>query len=388
MKDIISIIIPVYNVEKYIIRCLDSICSQNYSNIEIIIVDDGSTDASFELCKQMADNDSRIKLYHQENQGVVAARNYGMQQAKGKYLAFVDGDDWIEQDMISYMYENIGDTDLISVGAFREIHDSMEIEYTDKYEKGDYYGEKLKALYSTFLYDNASNCVQRLTPWIWNKLYNLEKAKIIHSKLDSSLTFAEDSIFLYQYILDCKKIVISDKCFYHYCYRDDSAIHKADSEFLAKVNKVYLELLPIFKKYPQYDLVYQLQSWVKTCVCRSVSDTMNFDDRVSIPQYIIDMKPMIGNKNVIYGAGGVGKALKKQAEYFGYDIVLWVDKQYEKYQQKGFDVASPEIINNIDFDYVIIAVESPSMAEMIREDLALIGVEKDKIVKSAVMRLF
>ena len=115
---------------------------------------------------------------------------------------------------------------------------------------------------------------------------------------------------------------------------------------------------------------------------------MNFDDRVKIPQYVIDLKPMIGHENIIYGAGGVGRALKKQMDYFGYDIALWVDKQYEKYQQQGLFVESPQKINSVDYEYVVIAVESKDIADRIRDDLAMQGVDKDKIINCKVMRLF
>ena len=101
----ITIIVPVYNVEKYLRRCLDSIIGQTYQNLEILCIDDGSTDSSGEICKQYAAQDERIKVLRQENHGVSAARNKGLDAATGEYIAFVDSDDYIEADMIGRLYQ-------------------------------------------------------------------------------------------------------------------------------------------------------------------------------------------------------------------------------------------------------------------------------------------
>lgn len=105
--DLISIIVPVYNVEPYLEKCLNSICNQTYKNLDVVLVDDGSTDASGGICDAFAQNDGRIKVLHQNNSGVSGARNAGISAAEGDYIIFVDSDDWIEQDMIEYMYEGI-----------------------------------------------------------------------------------------------------------------------------------------------------------------------------------------------------------------------------------------------------------------------------------------
>lgn len=104
---LISVIIPVYNVEKYLHRCLDSVIEQTYKNLEVILIDDGSTDHSGEICDDYAAKDVRIHVIHQENQGVSAARNKGLDTAKGEYIAFVDSDDYILPEMYAKMLECI-----------------------------------------------------------------------------------------------------------------------------------------------------------------------------------------------------------------------------------------------------------------------------------------
>ena len=106
MSDKISVIVPVYNVENYLRRCVDSIINQTYKNLEIILVDDGSPDNCPVICDEYAQKDSRIKVIHKENGGLSSARNCGMDMATGEYIGFVDGDDWIESDMYKFLIEN------------------------------------------------------------------------------------------------------------------------------------------------------------------------------------------------------------------------------------------------------------------------------------------
>lgn len=102
-KDLISVIVPVYNVEKYLPKCLESIINQTYKNLEIILVDDGSTDNSAKICNEYAKNDNRIKVYYKANGGQGSARNYGMKIAKGEFVTFIDSDDYIAEDLCEYL---------------------------------------------------------------------------------------------------------------------------------------------------------------------------------------------------------------------------------------------------------------------------------------------
>lgn len=112
MEEKVSIIVPVYNTAKYLRKCLDSICNQTYSNIEVIIVDDGSTDESPKICDEYQRMDSRVKVIHKKNEGLSSARNDGIEASDGAYIMFADSDDWLEPDMVEYLYTNIKDYDV------------------------------------------------------------------------------------------------------------------------------------------------------------------------------------------------------------------------------------------------------------------------------------
>ena len=159
---LISIIVPVYNVKNYLEKCLQSICGQTYKNLEIILIDDGSSDGSGELCDLFAQRDGRIRVFHQANAGQSAARNRGLAVAQGEFLGFVDSDDWIESDMYEFLYrllkENEADISICS-------------HYRDK-------GKKSVAKYSSgeqfvFTRDEGIRALvvdRRIRNYVWDKL--------------------------------------------------------------------------------------------------------------------------------------------------------------------------------------------------------------------------
>lgn len=137
--DKISVIVPIYNVEKYLNKCIDSIVNQTYKNLEIILIDDGSTDGSGDICDEYAGRDMRIKVFHQENKGVVAARKVGIKNATGEYIGFVDGDDYIDSNMFAELYHLINkkEADIVSSGWKREYRGSEAVLY-DNFQEGVY----------------------------------------------------------------------------------------------------------------------------------------------------------------------------------------------------------------------------------------------------------
>ena len=124
----ISIIVPVYNIEKYLPRCLDSLIGQSFLDIEIIIVDDGSTDGCYYICEEYGRKDPRIVVIHKTNGGLVSARKVGMKAARGEYIAYVDGDDWIEPQMYEQMYQKMieENVDIVMCGRFEDVADTSK----------------------------------------------------------------------------------------------------------------------------------------------------------------------------------------------------------------------------------------------------------------------
>lgn len=131
----ISVIIPIYNVEEYLEKCVNSVLNQTYSDLEIILVDDGSTDNSGKICDELKNKDNRIIVIHQENQGLSAARNAGIAKALGEYIAFVDSDDYIMEDMYETLYKNLEKTDAdISICKYQYVKKQQKIDFRFGYK--------------------------------------------------------------------------------------------------------------------------------------------------------------------------------------------------------------------------------------------------------------
>lgn len=221
----ISVIIPVYNVEEYLRKCLDSVINQTYKNLEIICIDDGSPDNCGAILDEYAKKDNRIIVVHQENAGVSSARNRGLDIAKGEYIAFVDSDDWLEPECYEFSvkeFEKDSDIDLVSWGV--NVIDEKNIE-TLKYNhlvnwyKYPFSGKKLSSEYIK----------NRLTGALWRLLFKGSIIKNNNIKF-ADLKLGEDLLFVIEYLLFVQYIYFSDNYLYNYILRQDSAMDKFHPE--------------------------------------------------------------------------------------------------------------------------------------------------------------
>lgn len=202
----ISVIVPIYNADRYLERCLSSIIGQTYKNLEIICVDDGSTDNSLAICNKYSLLDNRIKVIHKNNGGVTSARKAGMKIASGEWVGFVDSDDWLEL----YAYERMikkgekKDVTLIC-GNFRRNYENHSIDYISKFNEGKYeLSEDNSYFISNFIF-NKEIFEFGIYPSLWNKLFRKRNVEIILNELDEDIIFQEDAAIVYSYILKYKK---------------------------------------------------------------------------------------------------------------------------------------------------------------------------------------
>ncbi|MCI8291949.1 MAG: glycosyltransferase family 2 protein [Hespellia sp.] len=259
-KDVISIIVPVFDVEKYIDPCIQSILRQSYQNLEILIMDDGSTDRSYEKCVRYAEQDGRIRLMRQEHQGAAAARKNASRYATGKYMGFVDADDYVDEKMFELLINQMEGTDLVTSGFVKVDDDSPQF---DLLPAGLYRSDEQMG----YLIDNMivmkNSAGQGLITNIWNKLFRLDLAKEVFSEINDQITFGEDCEFLYRYVLKCKSVRITDICCYHYRIREDSLIRRPNRRYLRNWSDMYDALEPLFMEHPHREaLNLQLQRWI------------------------------------------------------------------------------------------------------------------------------
>ena len=178
--DLITIVVPVYNVEKYISDCLDSLISQTYKNIEIILVDDGSTDMSGAICDRYTTLDARIKVIHKQNEGLGFARNTGLEVAQGKFVAFIDSDDMADADLVEKLvnglYEENCDT---CIGGFKRISENGTVSFEEKYDKIVYEGKDVYDKLFARMLGSAPDRHDAVRMSVWNVMYRSEQYNII-----------------------------------------------------------------------------------------------------------------------------------------------------------------------------------------------------------------
>lgn len=206
MQNLVSVIIPIYNVEKYLEKCLQSVASQTYTNIQVILINDGSPDNCNAICEAYCKKDNRFSLVCKKNGGPSSARNVGLNLIKGDYLLCVDADDWIEPNMIEVLLQNmISYKADLSVCSF----------YEDKKNctKKEFFSHTIQELSQE---DAIKELIlpKKFYGFLWNKL--LKKDIIANLRFDESIIKGEDSLFLCQYILNCNSIVLYDIPLYHY----------------------------------------------------------------------------------------------------------------------------------------------------------------------------
>ncbi len=241
MAKLISIIVPVYNTSAYLRRCLDSLLNQTYHNIEIIVINDGSTDSSAELCNRYAESHpGKIFLLHTENKGLSAARNLGLSIAKGDYVGFVDSDDWCEPEMFQRLYD-ITDKQHADMGSCAVLEDFGDTKIENNIYKCTYSNDCATMLQELLVNPNVYG-------YAWNKLFR--RSSIGTLRFDEKLMSCEDFDFCVNFALNIRKAVHSEAKLYH--YRQHSAsmtgIMAYSSRKLSVID-VYERILPIYAQH-------------------------------------------------------------------------------------------------------------------------------------------
>lgn len=254
--DLISVIVPVYKVEKYLDRCVQSIVDQTYRNLEIILVDDGSPDNCPAMCDAWAEKDSRIKVIHKENGGGAQARNVGIDYAKGQLIGFVDSDDFIQPNMYQYLYQILMETncDIAECSFFTTDSDNSF--------KAEHINETLLILNTEdALKEHIHDRICRQL--VWNKLYrrkSIDDIRMVEGK------FIDDEFFTYRVLSQAGKVVVSNQKLYAYRQHPDSVMHKNFTISRLQAVDAKCQRLEFLKsKFPNLVSVAKINLWY-TCL--------------------------------------------------------------------------------------------------------------------------
>lgn len=251
MKEInLTIAVAIYNIEKYLPKCLESLLNQSIKeNYEILLINDGSTDNSLKICEEFLIKGLKAEILTKKNGGLSSVRNLAINEAKGKYIFFIDGDDWIEKNTIETVFNNIKEFDMLVFG-FHWIFSKI-IEEDFRFKKDEILVENIE----NEIFKNNINTA------VWNKVF--KKEIILKNNLKfPELKGAEDYLFIYEYLLKCERIKKISTPLYNYNQRENSLSNEKKGYFYINTLKVYEELIKRNEKQDIYFIKYILENYV------------------------------------------------------------------------------------------------------------------------------
>lgn len=378
---LLSVIVPVYNIKKYLGKCLESICFQTYRNLEIIIVDDGSTDGSGEICNEYALKDKRIKVIHKENGGQVSARKAGVKAATGKYVISVDGDDWIEQNR----FQN-----LVEMGL-KAAPDMVHLE-------GHYkeYKDKSVLIANTgfaYLYDEQRIRKDLMTVFVGNNIFLERKAGFSHwqwcvernlyynnlIRINEKIHRIEDMITIFSCILDSKKIACIEETGYHYLQREGSINGRKSNWNENHANIYYAQMKEILGR-------HTITAEIQNVAVQYMYHNIFLTNYKKLYRYYTDYLfpyPSVknGSKIIVYGAGNIGVEIVNAVDAEErHEIVAWVDRQKKSNPRSNHKIENVSVIQDREFDYIVVAILVADISLSVRKMLIEEGISPNKIV--------
>lgn len=437
----ISVILPIYNEEQYLRQCLDSVCGQSLKEIEIICVDDGSTDSSLSILHEYQRTDSRIKVLTQPNQYAGAARNYGMREARGEYFLFLDSDDFFSQNMLEKLYRR-AERDRLDIAICRyALYDDADgkTDLVKFAEKDAYLPSNLEVFSGEDLKD--AGIFQVSVGWAWDKLFRgtfVKECGYLFPEFRSS----EDGFFVYMLMARAKRMgMIGERLVFHRINNLNSLSNTKElnwengfkmlelTEEELKRQGIYLVFEKSFVGFAIEFQVWYLQSMGErkafyNCyryirekmepefgflrfgggfLCSS-SELVRYSQILELEfeellfmimkekdeklhratkkgwVFPYDLIPK-GRRVVLYGAGVIGQAYREQLLKTEYcREVCLVDKNYEQYREEGLPVEPPEILKEIKFDYVVISILDREIQRKVQQWMVSSGVRRETIV--------
>lgn len=376
----ISVIIPMYNSENYIAECLSSVVLQDYSDIEVIVIDDGSTDNSAGVVADFQQKDNRIKLLRQENHGLVYSRKQGVQNASGEYILFVDSDDSIDRNMISSLVDiAVADNaDVVASAATIFINENKRIARnaaTDGlYQKNEL--DELKR--KLFCYEDFSTMA--VLPFLWNKLWRTDLIRKYVLSADEKMTIGEDVAIGFPAIYEAKMVAITNQSFYNYRKTESSMLNRKKN-----VLKEVENLVSVYKNIRRVCADNGTDEYLAEGINRFVLNQL-FTRAYPYVTGLTQSKGLfpycddIPKNLIIYGAGELGREIYNYASS-KVSIKYWIDKDSENLREFGLPVNSIDQCDIDENDIVIIAVLSKRATEGIVSDLFDKGYRKDSILK-------
>lgn len=376
--DTLSVIVPIYRVEKYLEQCIESILHQTYPALEIILVDDGSDDASGEICDKYAALDQRIVVIHKENGGQDSARKAGIQIAQGKYVTYVDGDDWIEENMYEVMmgYLHTYDVEIVESGIIDScgMEDHQRVSFFDE---GCYKGERFDTMVGPRLLYSGNFFRHGIFPYLVTKIFLRERLLPYQMMTEPSKNVVDDVMCTFPCVCASRSIYVTHECFYHYRVRTNSSKRETRTDMAYVVKTCYGNWGNRFDIVKKTDNIEAQINYFTMYLL--IAKAMEVFDDQSADTYLTPYGQILrSDRIVLYGAGMVGIHMHRYVQNMGRkSLVYWADKNYRQMEME--EVGSPEGITECEYDYVIIAILSEEAVNSAKKTLVNLGVPEGKI---------
>lgn len=388
-NSMISVIVTVYNEEKYLEQCVESICRQTYKNLEIILVDDGSTDRSAEICDLYAEKDARISVVHKKNGGPVSARKAGLAVSHAGYVTFVDGDDWLEETMYEKLFQCMKEhqVDLAMCGRFEDTEDASK-EVFQGAEPGKY--EKslmLEKIYPNMIV-NREFFEWGISPSECDKLFKRECIESFQMDEEECIRMGDDAVCTFPCMLKAESVYILGECLYHYRQTTDSLVKTIRNSDLER-KQFHAMYQAGMERFTRYRNIYDLRKqWEMYVLFLMIPRSDGLYEGFSRLDYLFPYpKVKRGMKIVLYGAGTYGQRLYQYLSRSRFcEVVLWVDRNYKEFQKMGLSVSSPSELKIDSTDQIVLAITyaKPKKA-LYRELVKKYGEEKISIINEALI---
>lgn len=387
---LLSVIVPIYNAGQYLEKCLASIRNQTFQDMEIILVNDGSTDNSLEISRNARRLDKRIRIISQENGGLIRARKTGLSAASGRFIGFVDSDDRIEPTMYEVLVNCMERTgcDLVSSGMIRDYENpNRQAVIYDNYPEG-IYREPEKSVYPTMLYHSAYRTFGIYCNLV-NKLFKRELLEQVYEDISDEVFYGEDALTCYPYCLKANSIYILHQAFYHYNIHPVSMASAPDKRLPYNTYLLYRGLYESFSKSScAFALIRQLKKYLLSLERHNLLALYQFDV-VALDEWRFSFRrDLYDSRFVLYGAGACGQAHYRRLCEMGKEqnMVLWVDKEAEKRTREcAYPISRPWKLTQTDWDVLLVSVQSGELGSKIMDELyETYHIEREKMLWSSV----
>jgi len=377
--ELISIVVPIYNVKSYLPHCLNSILAQRgKNNLEILLVDDGSTDGCSEICDEYSLRDERVRVLHKPNGGLIKARIDGVKMARGDWIAFVDGDDWIAPNMIEKLVGLIEEkkADIAISAAWIANEENYDLKKNDVHA-GVYSGKALEQIKNRLLGEEEYFSFSIL-PYLWNKIWR--KSLLMESlrEVDTSIMVGEDVAIGFPAILLAQKVVVTNKAYYYYRQNQLSMLNqkKDQKREILNAGRLHHYLRKSLIKLEYADLAGErlLRLWIHQILTRAYGLSNHLLESHGLFPFIENVNGSI----VIYGAGAFGKAVYEYANE-RFQVKAWVDSNAAFLKTMGYPVVTLEEVEIKADDIVVIPIFLNMTVEVIQNSLLRKGVKKENI---------